>query len=367
MKILNSTPRSDGFYMPAEYSPHYGCLIIWPERRDSWQYGAIKARQAFVKVAISIAKSEKVTVLANFDQYENARKHLPDYIRVVEMSSDDSWARDVCPTFVTNNKGIIRGIDWYFNAWGGLVDGCYFPWDKDNKIAKKVCDLYEKDMYDAQDFVLEGGSIHVDGEGTAIVTEACLLSKGRNPNMSKEEIEEKLKEYLNLTKVIWLPRGIFNDETNEHIDNICAFTSPGNVVLAWTDDKNDPQYELSLSCFKALEAESDAMGRKINIHKLPIPEPIYMTEDECEGLEDFDGEPTRTVDQRLAGSYVNFYISNGAVVMPKFNDKNDAAAARILEKLFPQREIIQIYARDILIGGGNIHCITQQIPIFKGD
>lgn len=374
MRILHDSPASDGFHMPAEYEPHEGCILIWPERSDSWQYGAYAARKAFVQIASAIAESEEVTVCASFKQYNNARQALPAHIRVIEMSSNDSWARDYAPTFVKNDTGEVRGINWYFNAWGGLHDGLYFPWDKDNAMANKLCDLYRKDVYDAQDFVLEGGSIHVDGDGTAMVTENCLLSGGRNPDMSKEEITLKLKDYLGVTKVIWLHYGIYNDETNEHVDNICAFTAPGHVVLAWTDDTTDPQYEMSKSCYDILSNETDAKGRKITIHKLPIPKPVCITEEECSGLDCMDFEPTRTPGERLAASYVNFYISNGAIVMPGFAkpgatddlnleyQKADLEAVKILTELFPERKIIQIYARDILIGGGNIHCITQQVP-----
>lgn len=362
MKILSGFPKNDGYRMPGEFENHIGCFMIWPERRDSWQYGGIAAQNAFAKVAAAIAKSEKVTMLVSHSQYDNARRLLPENIRVVEMSTDDAWARDVAPTFVVNDNGNIRGIDWGFNAWGGLIDGLYFPWDKDNKVARKVCDLLDKDVYNARNFIMEGGAIHSDGEGTIMVTEACLLSKGRNPQLSKTEIEENLKLYLGADKVIWLKNGIYNDETNEHIDNICAFTSPANVVLAWTDDENDPQYAFSKSCYDILSNSTDAKNRRITIHKIPQPSPIYMTDEECNGLDYFDDEPTRSNNYRLAGSYVNFYISNGAVIMPGFNDKNDIIAKNILENLFPTREVIQIYARDILIGGGNIHCITQQYP-----
>lgn len=362
MKVIDSNPRADGFYMPAEWSEHYGCILIFPERSDSWQYGAYAARKAFVKVCEAIAESEKMTVCASAAQYENARRMLPDNIRVVEMSSNDSWARDYAPTFVTNGKE-IRGINWSFNAWGGLYDGLYFPWDKDDKMARKLCDLYDFDMYDMSGFVLEGGSIHVDGEGTCITTEACLLSKGRNPDMTREQIEDKLRECLGVSRIIWLKNGIYNDETNEHIDNICAFVKPGEVVLAWTDDKNDPQYEMSKSCLDILENSTDAKGRKIKVHKLYLPKPVTITEQECEGLDTCDFQPTRTPGERLAASYVNFYISNGAVVMPFFGDPADEPAKEKLSELFPTRKIIPVYARDILIGGGNIHCITQQIPM----
>lgn len=362
MKILHSNPASDGFYMPAEFSEHYGCIMIFPHRRDSWQYGGYEARKAFAEVIEVISRSEKVIVCAKYEDYDNARFLLPDCVRVIEMESDDSWARDVAPTFITNGK-TIRGIDWGFNAWGGLVDGLYFPWDKDNKMARKLCDMLDVDSYDKRNFILEGGSIHTDGEGTLITTEACLLSRGRNPDMTKEEIEETLKNTLGIKKVIWLKSGIYNDETNEHIDNICAFTSPGEVVLAWTDDKNDAQYEMSKSCLDILENSTDAKGRKIRVHKLPLPKPVMISEKECEGLDDMNGEPTRTPNERLAASYVNFYISNSHIVCPQFGDDNDKQALEILQKLFPTREVVGIYARDILIGGGNIHCITQQIPI----
>lgn len=363
MKIIRqSTPAADGFRMPAEYEPHEGCIMIFPERPDSWQYGGYAARKAFGQVAEVIARSEKVTICASEAQYDNARAMLPEQIRVVEMSSNDAWARDYAPTFVKNNRREVRGIDWGFNAWGGLVDGLYFPWDKDNRMARKLCDLLETDVYDKRDFILEGGSIHVDGEGTGMVTESCLLSKGRNPDRSREEIEDILKEYLNLSTVLWLPCGIYGDETNEHVDNICAFVAPGEVVLAWTEDEKDPQYAMSKACLEYLEQAVDAKGRHIQVHKLPLPKPVLMTEEECRGLDGCWDEPTRRPGERLAASYVNFYISNGNIIMPGFGDPADETAKEILQGLFPEREVVQIYARDILIGGGNIHCITQQIP-----
>nr|WP_318685261.1 agmatine deiminase [uncultured Acetatifactor sp.] len=360
--IRDTTPMQDGYRMPGEFEPHQGCIMIFPERPDSWQYGAYAARKAFVEIAKVIADSEQVTVCASASQYDNARAALPAHIRVVEMSSNDSWARDYAPTFVKNNAGELRGVDWGFNAWGGLYDGLYFPWDKDNQMARKLCDLFEKDVYDKRDFILEGGSIHVDGQGTCIVTDPCLLGKGRNPQMTKKEIEETLCRYLGVSVVIWLPCGIYNDETNEHVDNICAFTAPGQVVLAWTEDRSDVQYEMSTACLETLEQSRDAAGRKLKVHKLPLPKPVTITKEECEGLDFCDGEPTRTPGERLAASYVNFYIANKNVVMPGFGDAMDKLARETLQELFPDRRVIQIYARDILIGGGNIHCITQQIP-----
>lgn len=362
MQILHTIPKEDGFFMPAEFSSHSGCIMIWPERTDSWHYGAYAARKAFVQIAEIISRSEPLTMLVSAKQYETARAMLPSRVRLAECTTDDAWARDIAPTFVRNRAGVVRGIDWGFNAWGGLYDGLYFPWDNDNHAARKICDLLHTDVYNCRDFILEGGSIHSDGEGTLLTTAACLLSKGRNPHMTQHEIEQKLCDCLGAEKVIWLPRGIYHDETNEHVDNICAFTAPGEVVLAWTDHPEDPQYPLSRACLDVLEEATDAKGRKLKIRLLPIPEkPVCMTEAECAGLDLWDGEPTRIPGERLAASYVNFYIANGAVLVPQFDDPMDKTALRILGECFPEREICGIPARDILIGGGNIHCITQQI------
>ncbi len=364
MKIIReSTPLEDGFRMPAEYERHQGCIMIFPERRDSWQYGGYAARKAFVQVAEAIVESEEVTVCVSGDLYDSARALLPPEVRVVEMSSNDAWARDYAPTFVKNSQGEVRGVDWGFNAWGGLWDGLYFPWDKDSRMARKLCDLMGKDVYDKRDFILEGGSIHVDGEGTCMVTESCLLSQGRNPGLSREEIEDILRQYLGVSVVLWLPWGIYNDETNGHIDNICAFTSPGHVVLAWTEEEGDVQYAMSRACLEYLEQALDAQGRRLKVHRLPLPRPVTVTEEECRGLDPCWDQPSRRPGERLAASYVNFYIANGSIVMPGFGDPADREAREILQGLFPERKVVQIPARDILMGGGNIHCITQQVPM----
>lgn len=372
MEKLKTTPRADGFRMPAEYELHEGCILIWPERPGSWIYGARAAQLAFCKVIFAIAESERVFLLAGHKVYGQAEEMIDQLssqlhpafpIEVIEMESDDAWARDVGPTFVINDRGDRRGIDWQFNAWGGQYDGLYADWEKDNEVAGSFLEQCGIACYDARHFVLEGGSIHVDGEGTAIVTEACLLSKGRNPQLSKAQITEQLRQYLNVEKVIWLPHGIYQDETNEHVDNVCAFVKPGEVVLAWTDDATDPQYAFSMEDLQVLEKETDARGRKLMVHKLPVPSvPITLTQEECDGFAFEEGEDTREVGERMAASYVNFYISNGSIILPQFGDVKDQTAADILGTLFPERKIIPIFARDIIVGGGNIHCITQQIP-----
>ena len=370
MNILTNTPACDNFRMPAEYERHHGCIMIWPKRPGSWIYGAKKAREVFTQIAAAINESEQLYMLVSKEQLDNARQLLPETVHIIEMDSDDAWARDTGPTFVVSgdynkpyDKRIVRGINWEFNAWGGSFDGLYADWSKDNLIAKNFLEITGYDCYDAAPFVLEGGSIHSDGQGTLLVTESCLLSEGRNPVLTKSQIEDRLKAYLNVSKIIWLPAGIYNDETNEHVDNVCAFTAPGEVVLAWTDDKNDPQYEMSSACLEVLNNTTDACGRNIIVRKLPIPaNPVCITEYELDGFEFEDGEDMRVAGERLAASYVNFYIANDAVIVPQFDDINDSAAVNILSEAFPDRKIVPVYARDIIVGGGNIHCITQQIP-----
>ena len=361
---LETTPRNDKFHMPAEYDSHRGCIMIWPVRPGSWPYEGREAKKVFTEVATAISESEKLWMLADEEHIHQVEEAFSDNDNVIllQIPTDDAWARDVGPTFVVDGSS-IRGIDWQFNAWGGDFDGLYASWERDDRAASAICQALNVDVYDAHPFVLEGGSIHSDGEGTILVTEACLLSKGRNPKMTKEEITEKLCEYLGATKVIWLPSGIYNDETNEHVDNVCAFTGPAEVVLAWTDDKSDPQYQMSKACLDVLEQEVDAKGRHFTVHKLPIPKrPVCITEEELQGYEFEEGEDVREVGERLAASYVNFYISNGGVIVPQFGDENDKVALNILGELFPTRKLYPIYARAIIVGGGNIHCITQQVP-----
>lgn len=366
MRKRSTLPAEEGFYMPGEFEPHRGCIMIWPRRPGSWPYGAVKARKAFAEIAEAIADSEQLIMLTHEDTYDNARAMLSDRIEVMVMESDDAWARDVGPTFVKDKSGRVRGIDWQFNAWGGTFDGLYQDWEKDNLLAGRFCEKLGYEVYDAGHFVLEGGSIHTDGEGTVLVTESCLLSKGRNPLLTREQIEAKLKEYLGAEKIIWLKYGIYQDETNEHVDNVCAFVRPGEVVLAWTDDREDPQYEMSMEDLRILEKETDAKGRHFVVHKLPIPKiPVCITKEELAGFAFEPGEDEREPGERLAASYVNFYISNGGVIVPQFEDENDREAVRILSDCFPGRKIYPVYARDIIAGGGNIHCITQQIP--KGE
>lgn len=361
MKTLSSTPRADGFYMPAEFAPHSGTWMLWPQRPDNWRLGAKPAQRAFVAVARAIARFEPVTMGVNHSQYANARQMLPPEIRVVEISNNDSWMRDCGPTFVINGKGEVRGIDWKFNAWGGLYNGLYFPWDLDDMVPQKVLEIERLDRYKAP-LVLEGGSIHVDGEGTCITTAECLLSPGRNPDLTQEQIEHYLREYLNVEKVLWIPRGVYNDETTGHVDNLACFLRPGEIALTWTDDRSDPQYERSAEAYDFLMSQTDARGRRFKVHKIHQPNPVIITAEEAEGVDAVEGTLPRQAGDRLAASYINFYFCNGGAIVPTFDDPHDAAALATLQRLLPKRKVVGVPAREILLGGGNIHCITQQQP-----
>jgi len=358
---LPGTPAADGFAMPAEFAPHAGCWLLWPERPDNWREAARPAQLAFAQVAGAIANFEPVTVGVSTAHYRAARALLPEAVRVLELAHDDAWMRDVGPTCVVDRRGRVRGVDWRFNAWGGLAGGLYFPWDQDDEVAGKVLEIERLDRYRAP-LVNEGGAIHVDGEGTALVTEQCLLDRNRNPELGRRDIEGLLREYLGVTQIIWLGQGLFNDETRGHIDNLACFARPGVVCLSWTDRRRDPQYRISLDAWQRLRETRDARGRRLRVVRLPTPGPLTMSAKEAAGVLAREGTRPRVAGERLAASYVNFYIANGGIVMPQLDARTDRRAAAILRRLFPGRRVLGVPAREILLGGGNIHCITQQIP-----
>lgn len=360
-RIIGSTPRQDGYRMPGEFEPHKQTWMIWPERPDNWRNGGKPAQEAYTNVAKAISQFEPVTVIVSPGQYQNARARLPEDIRVVEMVNDDAWVRDCGPTFVVNDKGGVRACDWEFNAWGGLVDGLYFPWYNDDQIAQKVCEIESVDTYRTDGFVLEGGSFHVDGEGTVITTEMCLLSEGRNPHLSREEIENMLKEYLNVSKVIWIKDGIDPNETNGHIDDVACYIRPGEVACIWTDDPENPFYAEAQAAYKTLSEATDAKGRKLKVHKLCLTKKPCLLEG-ASTIDAIQGTLPREDGEISIASYMNFLIVNGGVILPQYGDENDALAVEQVQAMFPDRKVVGVMTKEVAFGGGNIHCITQQQP-----
>lgn len=360
---INSTPKKDGFRMPGEFEEHKGTWMLWPTRTDTWRSGAKPAQRVYIEVAKAISQFEPVTMCVKADQYENARALLPHNIRIVEISSNDAWMRDIGPTFVKNDKGEVRGVDWGFNAWGGLDEGLYFPWDLDLLVKQKVMDIEQISRYDATDIIIEGGAITVDGEGTLITTEQCVLNPNRNRNLSKKEMEDKLIEYLNVEKIIWLKDGLVGDETDGHVDEVVFFVRPGEVAMGWTDDQNHPQYEVLQDAYKRLSEATDARGRKLKINKIQMPKQISLSEAESMEIDYSRFSYNRSPKLTFISTYINCYLCNGGVVLPTFNDPQDEHAIAAFQKMFPDRKIVTVNTREISVGGGNIHCITQQQPL----
>jgi agmatine deiminase len=347
--------------MPGEFEPQDQVWMLWPQYTDGWRLGAKPAQRSWVEVATAISQFEPVTVGVSDDQYENARGQLPEAVRVVEISNNDAWMRDCGPSFVVDDTGGVRLVDWVFNAWGGLYDGGYFPWDKDQLVPAKVAGVEGIDRYKAP-LVMEGGAFHVDGDGTLITTGECLLSPGRNPELTREEIERHLRDYLGIEKVIWLPRGIDPDETNGHVDDVACFVRPGVVLAAVTEDESDWRHGLLQVNLRCLQEATDAKGRRLRVHTLPMPAVMRFSTEEAEGRDLSEGVISRHAGDEIPASYINFLVVNGGVILPVFHDPNDAVVKATLEGLFPERTVVTVEGREIALGGGGVHCITQQQP-----
>ena len=343
-----STPKEKKFYMPPEWYPHTCCWMQWPYNNPNHDgYGTVpswshfdfdKGRLAWSNVANSIAKFEKVKMIVHPDEISKAKKLLNSEIEIIQLKIDDCWARDSGAIFLLNRENKLGGIDWEFNGWGKFK-----PFDSDNKVAKFMIQNSSA-TYFKNNMILEGGSIHVDGEGTLLTTEQCLLNKNRNPQLSKAEIENNLKEYLNINKIIWLKNGT-DEGTDGHVDNIACFVKAGTVLALSCKDKNDPFYERINENLEILKTSTDNRGRKLNVIELEMSYKRLIPDDD---------EPS---------SYINFYIANKGIVMPSFEDeKADNRAKTIVQSVFPDRKIIAINGIDISMGGGNVHCITQQQP-----
>lgn len=303
--------------------------------------------QGYAEIAKAIAEFEPVTLIVNPDDVEKVRAYFPDTpnVELLPIAHNDAWFRDNGPTFVLDGNGQLAGVNWRFNAWGGK----YAPWDLDDSVAPQVLERYGVRRFDAP-LVMEGGSLHVDGEGTLLTTEECLLNPNRNPDLSREQIEAYLKDYLNVSRIIWLKRGLDGDETDGHVDNIACFAAPGKVLIQVCDDPEDPNYAITQENLRILYDAKDAQGRHLEI--IPIQQPPMAT---------FD-------DTRLTLSYLNFYFVNGGIVLPVFGGTaatTDRLAAKVLQECFPDRRIRTVNGMAIIKEGGNVHCTTQQMPAGK--
>ena len=336
-----TVPASLGYVMPAEWEPHSRCWMAWPCREEIWGEHMDAACTAYADVARAIADFEPVTMVCNPSDVAEASLTLGNGtpIDVVSMEIDDSWLRDSGPTFLLDRNGHLAGAHWRFNAWGQKVQ----PYSRDAVVAKRILKHVGARRFRAP-FVLEGGAVHVDGEGTVLTTEQCLLNPNRNPDVTKAEVEQNLRDWLGISTVIWLPEGLEDDETDGHVDEIACFVRPGVVLALSTDDKSDGNFDVLQTNLDILRSAKDAKGRSLQVIEVPQP-----ARQEHKG-------------KRLSLSYVNFYIANGGIVMPAFDVAEDERAFRIIRDAFPNRRVVQVHARDIFLGGGGIHCITQQQP-----
>ncbi|MEM6833025.1 MAG: agmatine deiminase family protein [Pseudomonadota bacterium] len=336
--IPTEDPRDYGFYMPAEWAPHDACWMAWPCRDDLWPNFAA-TQQDYAAVANTIARFETLNMLTPTRHLKAALSLLDPSINIIEAGIDDSWARDSGPNFLVNADGGVAGSTWTFNAWGGK----YEPYDQDAKMGAFILEEARAKRF-ASPLIAEGGGITVDGEGTIITTDSCFLNKNRNPNWTRADIDAELCRTLGAEKVIWIPGDPDETETDGHIDGIAAFIEPGRVLVEVNPDKSDPHYAVGIANMEALKNQTDAKGRTLQLEFLD--EGIYHPDLWNGGC----------------SSYINSYLANGAVIVPGYGYDRDAAAVETYAALYPDRQIVQVPINNIAIGGGGIHCITQQQP-----
>lgn len=331
------------YYMPAEWEPHERTIIEWPVKSSLvFPENYEEVSRGYANVINAILEFEKVTVLVNENSEGDAKVLCNDSAEYLNIPHNDGWCRDNGPTFLWNRDKKLSAVNWRFNAWGER-----FPeYELDNEVASKILNYYGV-PYRSAPIVLEGGSIHVDGEGTLLTTRECLLNKNRNPKLRMEEIEEEVKRQVGVTKIIWLNHGLFGDETDGHVDNIACFAKPGMVLIQTCSDSEDPNYEITMENLEILRNTEDACGRKLQIIEIPQPPARYYQ------------------DIRLTLSYLNFYIVNHGIILPVFGGDAKAAdqrAEEVLAKVFPDRRIVTVDGMALIKEGGNVHCITQQMP-----
>jgi agmatine deiminase len=377
-----SDPKADGFWVQGEHEPQERVWIGWPHRTDTWAFGAKPAQQQYADVIRAIVRFTPVCVCVNQPDYLNAASVFDgeDDITVIEMTTDDAWFRDTGGIWVVNAKGDKRLVHWHFNAYGGLVDGLYFPWDKDEQVGLKMAELSGCDRYRPEHAILEGGSVIVDGEGTAITTEMCLLSKGRTASAVDLEPDSdelrgymtaEVEKYYGVDKVIWIKDGIDPQETNGHIDGVAAFVAPGVVLLNWTDDETHPYYQVCRDAWDTLSNTTDAKGRSFKLYKVPLTsEPLCMSVEAARSI-DYDEHAEVRSPEPFYATYLNYLVTNGGIIFPEYGVGSDKDAADLVQSIYDETfgkgsyEVVSVRTDEIDYAGGNIHCITQNEPAAR--
>ena len=333
-------PRDFGHYMPGEWSEHTCCWMAWPCREGMWA-DTRATQNDYANLANTIAQFEPVKMIVPPHKLDEARALLGQGVEIVEMMIDDSWARDSGPNFLIGGDG-LAGSDWVFNSWGQK----HSPWDQDALMGQRILEHAGAQRYSSW-LVAEGGGVTVDGEGTIITTESCFLNKNRNPDRSRKEIEDELCRTLGAEKVIWIPGDPDETETDGHVDGIAAFIEPGRVLVEVNYDKTDPHYPVGEANTAALKGQTDARGRKLEIEF--IQEGIYHDD----------------VWNGGCSSYINAYLANGAVIVPGYGYDRDPEAIETYSNLYPEREVVQVQIQSLALGGGGVHCVTQQQPVHS--
>jgi agmatine deiminase len=343
------TPRELGYHMPAEWEPHEATWLSWPHKEESWPGAFEKIPGKFVEITKHLTESELVRInVADQAFAERVTSLLQkggvnlDAVRFHFNPTDDAWVRDHGPIYVVrdvNGKRERAINDWRYNAWGNK----YPPFDKDDVVPSRIAVEMNEILF-VPGIVMEGGSLDVNGQGTLITTEACLLNPNRNPHLQRSQIEQSLKDYLGVTNILWLGQGIAGDDTDGHVDDLTRFVSADTVVTVIEHNRQDENYEVLKENCALLRQMKDQVGNLLRVIELPMPTPVYFQ------------------DQRLPASYANFYIANKSVLVPTFRDENDEKACEILQQLFADRKVIGIDCLELIWGLGSIHCVTQQQP-----
>jgi agmatine deiminase len=345
-------PSALGFRMPAEWEPHAATWLAWPHNEETWPGKFDKIPQVWVNFVKALKDHEKVKILVKDATMEadartklEAADALNANVEIYQIPTNDSWIRDFGPIFI-KNPGHVAITDWIFKVWGGR-------WEKerplDNAVPSKIAARFGYERFEPG-IVLEGGSIDVNGKGTLLTTESCLLSPTRNPHLSREQIEGYLNDYLAMTNVIWLKEGIAGDDTSGHIDDIARFTDVNTVVCILEENPDNENHEVTQKNFETLQKAKDQDGTPLKVLKLPMPALIPGPQEEG------------YVDSWIPASYANFYIANNVVLLPVFDQPSDEEATRVLQGCFPNRKIVPINGVDLVWGLGGIHCVTQQEP-----
>lgn len=356
LKGMSSTPSARGYRMPAEWEPHESTWLAWPHFRGDWPGKFEPIQWVYAEIIRNLTRHEFVDLIVNDATAESRAKKVLDrasalneHVRFHRWQTDRVWTRDSGCTFVVNDERDERriGVKWKFTAWAK-----YANYALDEKIGSKMAKAARAEevraVFGNERVVLEGGSIDVNGRGTLLTTEECLLSstQQRNPKMQRTDYEATFRDYLGVQKVIWLGSGIVGDDTHGHVDDITRFVAADTIVTMVERNLNDANHAMLAENLQRLHAATDQNGRALRIVEMQMPGPVF-----------FEG-------RRLPASYGNFYIANGCVLVPVFNDPNDRLALNTLAELFPSREIIPIYSGDLIWGFGAMHCMTQQLPDY---